>query len=200
MIQMKQWMKMISLAMIFVLLAGCSAGGATTTTTTAAQTQTAGTQTEKPGILAQFTTTDLVSGEVIDQELLKKYELTMVNVWTTTCGYCIKEMPALGELAAEYEPRGVRILGFVGDVINSDGSISESQMKTAQEIVEATGASYPHMIPSVDLYGILNQITSVPTTFFVDSEGKQVGYAYTGAQDKNGWIDYIEKMLVEVRK
>jgi len=197
---MKQWMKLFSMVLILLLMAGCSAGGVTTTvTTTAAQTQ-AGTQTEKSGILADFSTTDLVSGEVIDQELLKKYELTMVNVWTTTCGYCIKEMPALGELAAEYEPRGVRILGFVGDVINSDGSISESQMKTAQEIVEATGASYPHMVPSVDLYGILNQITSVPTTFFVDSEGKQVGYAYTGAQDKNGWIDYIEKMLVEVRK
>ena len=124
----------------------------------------------------------------------------MVNVWTTTCGYCIQEMPALGELAAEYEPKGVRIIGFVGDVINADGSLSDSQMETARAIVESTGADYPHMIPSPDLYGILNQITSVPTTFFVDSEGKQVGYAYTGAQDKNVWIDYIEKMLVEVRK
>ena len=194
---MKRFRIFLALVTLAVLLAGCSAGPGATTTTTAAASAA---DTAKSGILAEFATTDLVSGETIDQELLKKYELTMVNVWTTTCGYCIQEMPALGELAAEYEPKGVRIIGFVGDVINSDGSLSDSQMETARAIVESTGADYPHMIPSPDLYGILNQITSVPTTFFVDSEGKQVGYAYTGAQDKNGWIDYIEKMLVEVRK
>ena len=195
---MKFCMKAMALLICAILLAGCAGPAATVTTTTASANST---QTEeKAGVLAAFSTTDLVSGEVIDQNLLKKYELTMVNVWTTTCGYCIQEMPALAELADEYESKGVRILGFVGDVINSDGSLNDAQMKTAQDIVKSTGAVYPHMVPSTDLFGILNQISAVPTTFFVDSEGRQVGYAYSGAQDKNGWIDIIEKMLVEVRK
>ena len=195
---MKFCMKAMALLICAILLAGCAGPAATVTTTTASANST---QTEeKAGVLAAFSTTDLVSGEVIDQNLLKKYELTMVNVWTTTCGYCIQEMPALAELADEYESKGVRILGFVGDVINSDGSLNDAQMKTAQDSVKSTGAVYPHMVPSTDLFGILNQISAVPTTFFVDSEGRQVGYAYSGAQDKNGWIDIIEKMLVEVRK
>lgn len=195
---MKFCMKATALLICAILLAGCAGPAVTVTTTTASANST---QTEeKAGVLAAFSTTDLVSGEVIDQNLLKKYELTMVNVWTTTCGYCIQEMPALAELADEYESKGVRILGFVGDVINSDGSLNDAQMKTAQDIVKSTGAVYPHMVPSMDLFGILNQISAVPTTFFVDSEGRQVGYAYSGAQDKNGWIDIIEKMLVEVRK
>ena len=40
----------------------------------------------------------------------------------------------------------------------------------------------------------------MPTTFFVDSQGRQVGSAYAGAQDKDGWIDAIERTLLEVKE
>ncbi len=160
--------------------------------------QTTGTQ-ESAGIMSSFSTTDL-EGNPVDESLLAQYDLTMVNVWTTYCGYCLKEMPDLGELAAEYEPKGVRILGLVTDVFNSDGSISESQMEAARQIVAQTKADYPHIIPSQELYGILASVSAVPTTFFVDSQGRQVGSAYAGAQDKDGWIDAIERTLLEVKE
>ena len=160
--------------------------------------QTTGTQ-ESAGIMSSFSTTDL-EGNPVDESLLAQYDLTMVNVWTTYCGYCLKEMPDLGELAAEYEPKGVRILGLVTDVFNSDGSISESQMEAARQIVAQTKADYPHIIPSQELYGILASVSAVPTTFFVDSQGHQVGSAYAGAQDKDGWIDAIERTLLEVKE
>ena len=78
------------------------------------------------------------------------------------------------------------------------GSISESQVETAKEIVTQTGADYLHLLPSPDLYRILSDITGVPTTFFVDSTGAQVGHAIVTAQSKEEWVETIDSMLAEV--
>ncbi len=149
------------------------------------------------GLLSKFSTTDL-EGNALDESSLADYQLTMVNVWATYCGPCLQEMPDLGELAAEYAPRGVQIMGFVTDVLNSDGSLSQSQLQTARDIVRSTGASYPHFVPSQDLYGLLGEISAVPTTFFVDRQGRQVGSAYIGARSKEDWVNIIEEVLPEV--
>ena len=92
----------------------------------------------------------------------------------------------------------MRIVGLVLDTLDSDGSISESQVETAKEIVDQTGADYLHLLPSPDLYHILSDITGVPTTFFVDSTGAQVGHAIVTAQSKDAWIETIDSMLAEV--
>lgn len=150
------------------------------------------------GVLSAFSTTDL-GGNTLDQSILADYDLTMVNVWATFCGPCINEMPDLGELAAEYADKGVQIIGLVSDTMDSDGAISDSQVETAKEIVAETGADYRHLLPSDDLLGILSQIYAVPTTFFVDSEGVQVGDAIVTAQSKEKWIETIDGMLAEVQ-
>ena len=110
-------------------------------------------------------------------------------------------MPDLGELAAEYADDGIQIIGFVSDVLNSDGTVSQSQVELAQDIAEQTGANYTHIVPDngVLLY-ILSQISAVPTTFFVDAEGNQVGYAYSGARDKESWMELINAVRAEAGK
>lgn len=150
------------------------------------------------GVLGQFSTTDL-DGNPVDQTAFQDYDVTMVNIWTTYCGYCLDEMGALGELSREYADDGVRIMGMVTDVINSDGTLNESQMDLAREIVSSTGADYTHMVPSESLAGLLSQIYAVPTTLFVDKDGNQVGYAYLQAQDKEQWAQAIEDALSQVR-
>ena len=165
------------------------------------QTQTSDTQqddTTQAGVLSCFSATDL-DGNTIDQSMLADYDLTMVNVWATFCGPCIKEMPDLGALSQEYQDKGVQIIGLVSDVLNSDGTINEEQVQTARDIVSETGAAYTHLLPSEDLYGVLSQIQYVPTTFFVDSTGAQVGSAVISAQSKDKWIETIDAMLAEVQ-
>lgn len=165
------------------------------------QTQTSDTQqddTTQAGVLSSFSATDL-DGNTIDQSMLADYDLTMVNVWATFCRPCIKEMPDLGTLAQEYQDKGVQIIGLVSDVLNSDGTINEEQVQTARDIVSETGAAYTHLLPSEDLYGVLSQIQYVPTTFFVDSTGAQVGSAVISAQSKDKWIEAIDAMLAEVQ-
>lgn len=152
---------------------------------------------EQTGVMGKFTTTDL-DGNEVDQSILADYKLTMVNVWGTFCPPCIREMPDLGEIAKEYEEKGVRIIGLVADTLNPDGSISDKQVKTAKEVVEKTDADYLHILPSSDLFHVMSAASALPTTFFVDSEGNQVGFAVISAQSKDKWIETIDKMLAEV--
>ncbi|WP_373164420.1 TlpA family protein disulfide reductase [Agathobaculum sp. Marseille-P7918] len=202
-------MKRIPFALLGISLAGmlalsaCSSTNQTAGTNTTGQGITdaqsgSGQTTEQAGVLSSFSATDL-DGNTVDQSVLADYDLTMVNVWATFCGPCINEMPDLGELAQEYADKKVQIIGLVSDVLNTDGTISEEQVQTARDIVEQTGASYLHLLPSEDLYGVLGQISAVPTTFFVDSEGKQVGSAIVSAQSKDKWVQTIDAMLTEVQ-
>ena len=180
-----------------LLLGACSSpsGSQPEDAETASQPD-ASSQVEQAGILSAFSTTDL-EGNELDQSMLEDYSLTMVNVWATYCTPCLGEMPALGELAEEYRDQGVQIVGLVSDVLNSDGSYSEEQLDTAWDIVAETGADYPHLLPSQDLYGLLSQIYAVPTTFFVDSQGRQVGSAYVTAMEKEDWSQVIDSVMEE---
>ena len=198
---MKQWSLALCLALALVLTA--CAGGDSSQNSSAQSPSDAGDTSqsdsgaqEAAGLLSSFSTTDL-EGNAVDQSILEDYDLTMVNVWATYCTPCLQEMPDLGELASEYADKGVQILGLVSDVLNSDGTISDSQVETAQEIVEETGASYQHLLPSADLLGLLSQIYGVPTTFFVDSAGNQVGYAYVTAMEKEDWVQVIDGVMEE---
>ncbi len=199
---MKQWSLALCLALALVLTA--CAGGDSSQNSSAQSPSDAGDTSqsdsgaqEAAGLLSSFSTTDL-EGNAVDQSILEDYDLTMVNVWATYCTPCLQEMPDLGELASEYADKGVQILGLVSDVLNSDGTISDSQVETAQEIVEETGASYQHLLPSADLLGLLSQIYGVPTTFFVDSAGNQVGYAYVTAMEREQFVEIIDAALAEV--
>ncbi len=153
--------------------------------------------TAKNGILSSFTATELY-GTKVDESALADYELTMVNVWATFCGPCLREMPDLGELAAEYQSRGVRIVGMISDVLDSSGNIDATQVATAKDIVTQTNADYLHILPSYYLLGLVSQIQSVPTTFFVDKDGNQVGKAYVGSRSKEDWKTIIDETLAEV--
>ena len=153
---------------------------------------------EKGGVLSSFTATDLEDNEV-GQEILADYDLTLVNVWATFCGPCLREMPSLGELAAEYQPQGVNIIGIVSDTLTSEGELDEDQVDLARDLVEETKAEYTHLLPSQDLFGLLGQIYAVPTTFFVDSEGNQVGDTYMQSMSKEELSELIESHLAQVQ-
>lgn len=155
---------------------------------------------EATGVLSGFDTVDININSV-NEYIFEDYDLTMVNVWATFCGPCINEMPDLGELAHEYKDKGFQIVGMVTDVQNSDGTINQSALETAKEIVSSTGADYLHIIPSDSIYyGLLEDMMYVPTTIFVDSKGNQVGEEYIGSRSKEEWIEIIDQMLLEASK
>lgn len=164
------------------------------------ETQPETTGSESKGVLSGFTAQDLEGNEV-DDSIFDDYDVTMVNVWGTFCGPCIQEMPDLGQLAAEYADKGLQIVGLVSDATDYQGGYPEETVELAQEIVEETGADYLHLLPSQDLLDrVLSSIQVVPTTFFVDSEGNQLGGIVTGAKSSEDWAKIFDEKLAEVQQ
>lgn len=154
---------------------------------------------EAQGLFEEFEAVDL-EGNAVTQEQFAEYDLTMLNIWATFCGPCISEMPELGALSEEYKDKGVQIIGLCIDVAGIDGTVNESQLEEAKRIVEETGASYLHIIPGETLaMSLMMQVQAVPTTIFVDKDGKQVGMGVMGARDKEAWSAMIGELLDSVR-
>ena len=56
------------------------------------------------------------------------------------------------------------------------------QIETAKTILEKTDADFQNIIPNEDFVPLLSTVVGVPTTYFINSEGKIVGKPIVGAQ------------------
>ena len=141
-------------------------------------------------LLGSFETVTL-EGEEVTQDIFGQAKLSMVNIWATYCPPCIEEMPDLAELSAEYGGEDFQMLGLVSDTMTIEDA-------NAVKIVEQTGADYPHILISQELYdNYLYTIQAVPTTVFVDQSGRQVGNVYMGAKSKQQWETIIKELMAE---
>ena len=125
----------------------------------------------------EFTAENLAL-ETVDNSIFADKDLTVLNVWGTFCGPCINEMPELGAWAKEM-PDNVQIIGLVADIA---GETDEQQIDTAKTILEKTGADFQNIIPNSDFSDLLSNVVGVPTTYFINKEGKIVGKPIVGAQ------------------
>lgn len=134
-----------------------------------------------------FETTDLDGNAVSSAELFAAHRLTMVNVWTTWCGYCIRELPDLQTLSETYASQDCAVIGLL-----YDGDTDE-KCGEARTLMQDAGASYPVLIPWDGADAQLG-IQAFPTTFFVDSEGNIVGEPILGA-DLEAYTNRLETLL-----
>lgn len=144
--------------------------------------------------LTEFSVHDIYGNEV-DQTVFAGKELTMVNIWGTFCPPCKREMPDLGRLNAAYDPQRFQVVGIVCDLLTEDLALDPDMVDLAIEIAEETGADYTHLALEGDLITMFYRFDSVPTTVFVDSEGKQVGTYFVGADTEEGWRKVIDSLL-----
>lgn len=154
-------------------------------------------QQESGDVFETLSLTDL-DGNEVDSSVFEDYDLTMINIWATFCNPCLSEMPELAELSSEYAAgdNNVQIIGICTDITDIEGQPVQEGVDLAKQIVELTGASYRHLVPDADLMEFLMQeVAVVPTTYFVDSQGKVVGEATLGARDKASWQQEIDARL-----
>ena len=164
-----------ALLLCVTLLAGC--GGSY-------GTETLG-ENEYDGLI--FTTEDR-EGNPWNQSVFLSQKLTMINFWEPWCGPCVGEMPDLQRLQDTYADQGLLILGVY-------------QTPGAEEDVDAvlsyTGVTYPilHYTEEFDAF----QSGYVPTTIFVDGDGRVIGEGdsalYIGSNSFEGWADVVEGLL-----
>lgn len=150
---------------------------------------------QKAGDKISFTATDF-KGNPLTSEIFAKNKLTMVNIWGTFCGPCIREMPDLARINEENKAKGIEVIGIVIDILDNKGQVSERVKTTGEKIIKNTGADYTHVIPNIEMFsGLLRGVQAVPTTIFVDSNGNQVGNAYLGSRSQKDWQKIIDGIL-----
>lgn len=145
-------------------------------------------------VFGSFAATDM-AGNPVNEQIFSGHKLTMVNIWATFCTPCIKEMPDLAQLQAEYGD-DLQIVGIVADAADKNGNVLSEKKTEAASIIETTGAEYLHLLPSKSLNkAYLNRVQAVPETIFVDENGNQIGAQYLGAKSKAEWKKIVDALL-----
>jgi thiol-disulfide isomerase/thioredoxin len=121
-----------------------------------------------------------IDGEVVSDALFAEQKLTMINLWGTFCPPCIAEMPDLGQLGRSM-PEGTRLIGIVLDV-GDDETLND-----ARRIRDETNADFLHILPVADMAPYLRTIVAVPTTIFVDSQGRITGEPLVGSRSESDY-------------
>ncbi len=126
------------------------------------------------GSKIEFELKDLDGNPVSSSELFARNEVTLLNVYTTWCGYCYMEMPELEKLSQEYADRGAAIVGLCVDAVD------EQRIAAAKKMAADTGVTYLNLAGTQELADRL-KVSAYPTTFFVDREGKTMLLPMAGA-------------------
>lgn len=186
---------LLAIALLLSLAAcGNSESGGTSASQPGVSSQepaSSGGEEVEPTPMPPFTTTDL-EGNTVTEKIFAGKDVTVVNVWGTYCGPCISEMPELGEWAREM-PDNVQLIGIVCDVTEEGGETLE----LAKTILQEADAEFPCLAVSGDLSWLLYSVQGVPTTFFVDGEGRIVGRAILGAYVEQ-YQARVEELLNEI--
>lgn len=128
----------------------------------------------------------------VSQDIFKPYDLTMVNIWATWCGYCIQEMPELAKLK-DMLPENVNLITICDD--------AAAEPELTYQILQMTGATnFPTLMATEDMYDgqLLGTVYAFPTTYFLDSNGMPVGEPITGVPSLEGAADAYLSIIHEV--
>lgn len=136
--------------------------------------------------LTGFATTDM-EGHEVTQEIFADYDLTVVNVWVTWCGYCVSEMPDLSQLKAML-PDNVNFITLCQD--------SDVNRALAEDILRDAGANFQTLVITEELNEQIEDLVyAFPTTLFLNSEGACVVQPLSGALPVEGYRDVTMSVL-----
>ena len=111
--------------------------------------------------LSNIATKD-IEGNDFTSEDFGDYDLTMVNVFATSCTACIKEIPDLVELKEQMKDMNVNLVGVVTDTVDDMG-VNENAVELSKVIAEKTNANYQFLMPDeTNFNGRLNGIQALP--------------------------------------
>jgi cytochrome c biogenesis protein CcmG/thiol:disulfide interchange protein DsbE len=138
--------------------------------------------------LPQMAAVDLV-GDTVSLQAYRG-EGVLLNLWATWCPPCRAEMPYLQELADEYGPRGLRVVG-----LSVDDRGARDQVLA---FLEESGVRYDVLLDpamtSMDQLGVLG----LPATFLVDPDGV-IQHVLTGPipEGNEAFLARLEGVLPE---
>ena len=131
------------------------------------------------------------------QELVWQYrgKPLLINFWATWCEPCRDEYPMLNELAKEYAPKGLRVVGVDSD---QDGDLILMRRFIAR--YKPVFPNYRKKPGKPDEEAEFNQAVlpewrgQLPATFLYDKDGRLIGHFF-GARDRETYEAVIRKLL-----
>ena len=145
------------------------------------------TATPKPDIPA-FSTKAINNGSTYDNSMFSKAKVTMVNVWATTCGPCIQEMPHIQQLANNYAGRGLKVVTVLGD------SETPGCINTALAIIGGIQGFNLPVLRNNSSVAAAFPAGAYPTTYFIDSNGN-ILKVVTTSNSYDKWCSIIDNLL-----
>ena len=121
-----------------------------------------------------FETVDLEGNPVTSKELFADHKITMINIWATWCTHCVRELPELEKMSKEWAEKDCQIIGICDDAEDDEMDAE------AIRILEKNGVTYRNIRSTEELRDLL-KFTSLPTSYYVDSEGVVLDYPIKGA-------------------
>ena len=139
---------------------------------------------------SNYFTTVAINGDhaTYDNSMFAGAELTMINIWATTCGPCIQELPHIQNLAEAYESRGVQIVTALGD------SEQSGMINYALSIINRLGFNLPVLRNTASFSAQFPTGGVYPVTYFVDRNGNIVRVVTT-SNSYNEWCAILDELL-----
>lgn len=97
----------------------------------------------------------------------KKYKLTFIDYWSTTCAPCIKSMPEIVNLHHEFKDKNVNFITITDER-------KPDRMKLANTILEKNKATWTNFFDVNKDFQKKVNATSYPQHFLIDTNGKIV--------------------------
>ncbi len=144
-------------------------------------------KTNFKGTMESFSASDM-EGNTVSEAIFSDYDVTMVNIWATWCGYCIIEMPDLQELY-ESLPENVNLISVCGD--------ADTERELVTGILSEYGITFTVIEVSDDINSsLMSALQAYPTTVFMDSKGRPIGNAQLGVPSSGGSVSDSYMLLI----
>lgn len=128
------------------------------------------------------------NGERVKLSALLEKGPVILDFWATWCKPCIKGMPKLEKIHAEYAERGVTVLG-----INEDGPRGQNRIRP---FLKGRDITFPIAIDADGAVMKRMQVRALPTTILIAPD-REIVLRQAGLSDVQPLIDELEALLPE---
>jgi cytochrome c biogenesis protein CcmG/thiol:disulfide interchange protein DsbE len=115
------------------------------------------------GFFAPGFTLNTLAGEPVSLSDLKG-KVILINFWASWCSPCKAEMPAIQATYQTYKDQGLVVLGI--------NATDQDEANAARQFAQTQGLTFPLLADVSGTVFQLYQVQALPTSFFVDRQGK----------------------------
>jgi thiol-disulfide isomerase/thioredoxin len=140
-----------------------------------------------------FTLAD-INGKKVSLDSYRGHPL-VVDFWATWCGPCKVEIPWFEKLHDQYAGQGLEILGVSADDLDKDDPAKLfTEKRDIANFAQKMHMNYPVLIDADSIANSYGGLDALPTTFYIDKNGKIVATT-VGLAPRDVIVADIEKAI-----